>query len=76
VEHLCVDVQQFIVIAKFDRFFKERCGFAGQHGLVDDAGTAEEEVGGDGSFSLETDEGDEVAWSNSSVEMGLHLWLQ
>jgi hypothetical protein len=75
VEHFCVDVHRFIVIAKLTGFFKERCGSTGQHGLVDDAGTAEE-VSGDGNFSLETDEGDEVAWSNSSVEVGFHLWLR
>jgi hypothetical protein len=58
-----VDIERLVVIAKFDGLFEEWCGFTGEHGLVDDAGTAEEkEVSGDGGFSLEADEGDDVAW--------------
>jgi hypothetical protein len=54
-----VNAERFVVIAKFDRYFEERHGFTGEHGLVDNVG-ATEEVSRDGGFGLEADKEDDI----------------
>jgi hypothetical protein len=50
---LTVDVQVIFALEELDGLFEKGGGFAWEHGLVDDAGTRNEEnVGGDGGFCL------------------------
>jgi len=53
---LTINVEVIFAIEKLDGLFEEGGGFAREHGLVDDAGTRnEEDVGGDGGFCLLAD---------------------